>query len=160
MRGVPPLLDYGIEVSVLPRHDESKSKTLRQNTVASLVKHFQWSEFHVIKSHSTDACIQLDTESPRGASRDFPPKARGLWWVQVSTKHLLWAPRGGCASLYPHTQICFSPGAIVTISATIHWAPQTLEKSWRMSFPTWKHVGWAWEENPNILWFSWSWQLL
>lgn len=42
-------------------------------------------------------------------------------------------------------------GAIVTISATIHWARRTLERSWRMSFPTWKRVDLAWGANPNIL---------
>lgn len=45
---------------------------------------FQWSEFHVVEPYSTDVCIQLDTESPRRAPRDFPPKARGVWWIQVS----------------------------------------------------------------------------
>lgn len=50
----------------------------------SLVYQFQWSEFHVVKPYSTDVCFQLDTESPRRAPRDFPPKARGVWWIQVS----------------------------------------------------------------------------
>lgn len=45
---------------------------------------FQWSEFHVVKPYSTDVCFQLDTESPRRAPRDFPPKTRGVWWIQVS----------------------------------------------------------------------------
>lgn len=47
--------------------------------------------------------------------------------------------------------ICFCSGAIVTILATIHWVQQTLGRSWRMSFPTWRPVVWAWGENPNIL---------
>lgn len=51
-----------------------------------LMHQFQRSEFHVIEPHSTDVCIQLDTESPRGAPGDFPPKARGVWWVQVSVQ--------------------------------------------------------------------------
>lgn len=45
----------------------------------------------------------------------------------------------------------FLAGAIATISATIHWARRTSGRSWRMSFPTWKHVDWAWGANPNIL---------
>lgn len=45
---------------------------------------FQWSEFHVVKPYSTDVCIQLDPESPGRAPRDFPPKARGVWRIQVS----------------------------------------------------------------------------
>ena len=49
-----------------------------------LMRWFQWSEFHVVKPYSTDVCIQLDTQSPRRAPRDFPPKARGVWWIQVS----------------------------------------------------------------------------
>lgn len=50
----------------------------------SRVPFLQWSEFHVVEPHSTDVCVQLDTESPGRAPRDFPPKARGVRWIQVS----------------------------------------------------------------------------
>lgn len=61
-----------------------------------LLHSFQWSEFHVVKPHATDVCIQLDTQSPRRAPGDFPPKARGVWWIQVSGTD---TPRGTATPL-------------------------------------------------------------
>lgn len=89
MRGGPPLLDYGIKVSVLTRHDAYKSRT-PPHQIYSPLHSFQWSEFHVLEPYSTDVCFQLDTESPRRAPRDLPPEAGGVRWIQVSARLSLW----------------------------------------------------------------------
>ena len=60
------------------------SRGHRLTRFISLLRWLQWSEFHVVKPYSTDVCIQLDTKSPRRAPRDVPPKARSVWWIQVS----------------------------------------------------------------------------
>lgn len=115
------------------------------------VPFLQWSEFHVVEPHSTDVCVQLDTESPGRAPRDFPAKARGVRWIQVSASRC--ASPGDVHQGIVWNLTFSSPfaGAIATISATIHWARRTSGRSWRMSFPTWKRVDWAWGANPNIL---------
>lgn len=125
----------------------------------ALTPFLQRPEFHVVEPHSTDVCVQLDTESPGRAPGDVPSQAGSVRWIQVSGGQ----PLQNHCKVFPVTvwsltsdssPSCWSvAGATATILAIIHWVRQTLGRSWRMSFPTWKHADWAWEANPNILSF-------
>ena len=148
MRGGPPLLEYGIK-----RFCISKKWGVQVESAASP---------HVCRS-----CADCSDQSSMSSSRTQQMYAFN--WIR---NHLEEHPEtslpkqevydeykwvsgtgGGRASvvLQPHGALCSFAGAIVTISATIHWAQQTLARSWRTSFLTWRRVAWAWGANPNIL---------